>query len=145
MFDQTRSSSSPLRLFITPTSRKCIIRDLSKGGHAKLTSLRPMLPTTVLVLYAMLAPDHLSERQPPTLDKAETSSLLCSTARKLLSRKQLIGTKRHGQKLLQGHDGVLAQLVVHQYRRVGLQHLVSKTFQTCVGTLEIDLHRRTRG
>ena len=41
------------------------------------------------------------------------------------------GTKRHGQKLLQGHDGVLAQLVVHQYRRVGLQHLVSKTIQTC--------------
>lgn len=72
-----------------------------------------MLPATVLVLYMMLAPDNLSERQPPTPNKARTASLLCSTARKLLSRKQLIGTKRHGQKLLQGHDSVLAQLVVH--------------------------------
>ena len=67
-----------------------------------------------------LRSSNFSERQLPTPNDARTASLLPSTARKLLSRKQLIGAERHGQKLLQRHDRVLAELVVHQYRRVGL-------------------------
>jgi len=74
----------------------------------------------------MLRPSNISKRQPPTPNVAKTASLLRSTPRKLLSRKQLIRTKRHGQKLLQRHDCVLAQLVVHQYRCVWLRDLVSK-------------------
>lgn len=67
-------------------------------------------------------PYTFSVRQLPTPTKARTVFLLSSTACKLLSGKQLIRTERHGQKLLQRHDRVLAQLVVHQYGRVGLQY-----------------------
>ena len=106
-------------------SQPFAVRDFSNTGHANLTSLRTMLPTTVQIFYMIPPPYKFSERQPSTPDKAETASLLCSTAGKLLSRQQLVGTKRHGQKLLKGHDRVLAQLVVHQYRRVGLRNPVS--------------------
>ena len=67
-------------------------------------------------------PYTFSVRQLSTPKKARTVLLLSSTACKLLSGKQLIRTERHGQKLLQCHDRVLAQLVVHQYRRVGLRN-----------------------
>lgn len=85
-------------------------------------------------------------------NEARTASLLRSSTRELLSRQQLIRTKRHGQKLLQRHDRVLAQLVVHQYRRVGLQNSIvsqnkSRTQTQIPKVLEDEilyLHRRTR-
>lgn len=52
-----------------------------------------MLPTTVQILYMMLAPYNLPKRRLSTPYKARTASLLYSTARKLLGRQQLIGTK----------------------------------------------------
>lgn len=94
--------------------------------HPNLTFPQAMLPTTVQILYKMLPLCNLSKRLPPAPSKATVILLLRSTARKLLSRQQLIGTKRHRQKLFQGHDRVLAQLVVHQYRRVGLRDYVSR-------------------
>jgi hypothetical protein len=38
----------------------------------------------------------------------------------LFGGQQLVGTERHGQKLLEGHDSVLAELVVHQNGSAGL-------------------------
>jgi hypothetical protein len=40
--------------------------------------------------------------------------------RKLLGGQQLVGSERHGQELLESHDGVLAVLVVHQDGNAGL-------------------------
>ena len=72
------------------------------------------------------APTIPNLQTPTNTKEAKAASLLRSTARKLLSRQQLVGPKRHGQKLLQRHDRVLAELVVHQYRRVGLHDRVSQ-------------------
>jgi hypothetical protein len=40
--------------------------------------------------------------------------------RKLFGGQQLVGAERHGQKLLQSHDSVLSELVVHEDGGAGL-------------------------
>ena len=74
-----------------------------------------------------------------------------------LGGQQLVGTERHGQELLEGHDGVLAELVVHEDGSAGLlnknqisqrkAHPSSDGLELHIrsGKTQDLLHRRTRG
>jgi hypothetical protein len=79
----------------------------------------------MLVMSSTTATPNATHR--PERSQPSNLNLLSSSTRKLLSRKQLIGAERHGQKLLESHDGVLAEFVVHQYGSVGLDMRLATT------------------
>jgi len=109
-------------------------------------------PGTAFPLPSIDLDEH--EYQPQLSSCTKKTILVAGSGvlRKVLGRQQLIGAKRHGQELLESHDRVFAELVVHQDGSAGLLKAVRVSQRQALhssnetGTPSPKhLHRRTHG